>query len=172
MTEVKKKGRGRPKGAPNKPVLKLITERTKLQNNADAYEILCQAEIVAQDDADKASNGLKVFAQRNASIKAILNWIHNPLISSTLPEGKTPFKNNDAPASDLAETSLRFEFKLFKYFVTNQLPIAKREAMWIGMLEGIPAQEAEMIDLIKDGKNPFKHITKDIVQKAFPDITI
>jgi hypothetical protein len=67
---------------------------------------------------------------------------------------------------------LRFEFKLFKYFVTNQLPIAKREAMWIGMLEGIPAQEAEMIDLIKDGKNPFKHITKDIVQKAFPDITI
>jgi len=172
MTAVKKKGRGRPPGAPNKPVLKLITERTKLQNNADAYEILCQAEIVAQEDADKASNGLKVFAERNASVKAILNWIHNPAINSTLPEGKTPFKSNDAPASDLTETSLRFEFKLFKYFVTNQLPMIKREAMWIGMLEGIPAEEAEMIDLIKDGKNPFKHITKDIVKNAFPDITI
>jgi hypothetical protein len=48
----------------------------------------------------------------------------------------------------------------------------KIEAMCIGMLEGIPAEEAEMIDLIKDGKNPFKHITKDIVKNAFPDITI
>lgn len=172
MTEIKPKGRGRPPGAPNKPVLTLITERTKLQNNADAYEILCQAELVAQEDVDKASHGLQVFAQRNAAVKAILNWIHNPLINSTLPEGKTPFKVNTAPASDLAETSLRFEFKLFKYFVTEQLPISKREAMWIAMLEGIPAQEAEMIDLIKDGKNPFKHITKDIVKKAFPDIII
>ena len=47
MTE-KKRGRGRPKGAPNKPKMKLITERVKLQKNADVYEILCQAELVAQ----------------------------------------------------------------------------------------------------------------------------
>ena len=44
MTE--KKGRGRPKGAPNKPKMKLVTERVTLQNDADAYEILCQANIV------------------------------------------------------------------------------------------------------------------------------
>ena len=62
--------------------------------------------------------------------------------------------------------------KLFKYFVTEQLPMVKREHMWIGLLEGIPAKEAEMLDLVKDGKNPFKNITKEIAQKAFPDITI
>ena len=41
MTETTKKGRGRPKGAPNKPKLELITERVELPKDADAYEILC-----------------------------------------------------------------------------------------------------------------------------------
>jgi hypothetical protein len=50
--------------------------------------------------------------------------------------------------------------------------MVKREHMWIGLLEGIPTKEAEMLDLVKDGKNPFKNITKEIAQKAFPDITI
>ena len=48
MTE--KRGRGRPKGAPNKPKMELITERQKLMKNADVYEILCQAEIVAKEN--------------------------------------------------------------------------------------------------------------------------
>ena len=42
MTE-KKRGRGRPKGAPNKPKMDLVTERVNLPNGADVYEILCQA---------------------------------------------------------------------------------------------------------------------------------
>ncbi len=56
MTE-KKRGRGRPKGSPNKPVMELITERVNLTKNADVYEILCQADIVAQEDEDKAAHG-------------------------------------------------------------------------------------------------------------------
>ena len=50
--------------------------------------------------------------------------------------------------------------------------MVKRENMWIGMLEGIPTKEAELIDLVKDGKNPFKNITSDIVKKAFPELNI
>ena len=42
MTEEKKRGRGSPKGAPNKPKMELVTERRTLQNDADVYEILCQ----------------------------------------------------------------------------------------------------------------------------------
>jgi hypothetical protein len=171
MTE-KKRGRGRPKGAPNKPVMELITERQNLTLNADVYEILCQANIVAGEDTDLSVQGLQVFNQRNGAVKPVLQWIHSDAIQSTLPEGVTPYGSNDAPASDLTETSLKFEFKLFKYFVTEQIPMVKRENMWIGMLEGIPSKEAEMMDLIKDGKNPFKNITSDIVAKAFPEINI
>ena len=145
MTE--KRGRGRPKGAPNKPLMKLITERKELLGDADVYEILCQANIVAEESPDLAVQGLQVFNDRNGAIKPVLQWAFDVNINSTLPEGKTPYGQNDAPATDLTETSLRFEHKLFKYFVTEQIPVVKREHMWIGLLEGIPKEEAELIDL-------------------------
>ena len=170
MTE-KKRGRGRPKGAPNKPKLELVTERKKLLNDADVYEIFCQAELVAKEDEDKAANGLKVFNDRNGAVSKILQWVFDDNIKSTLPEGPTPFNKNEAPASDLTETSLRFEFKLFKYFVTEEVPQVRRETMWIELLEGIPTMEAKLIDLVKDGIWPFKNITKSVAEKAFPNIT-
>jgi len=170
MTE--KRGRGRPKGAPNKPLMELITERKELLGNADVYEILCQANIVAEESPELAVQGLQVFNDRNGAIKPVLQWAFDVNINSTLPEGKTPYGSNDAPATDLAETSLRFEHKLFKYFVTEQIPVAKRETMWIGMLEGIPSEEAELIDLVKDGKWPFKNITKEIAKTAFSEINV
>tara|TARA_B100001996_G_scaffold318815_1_gene262481 strand:+ start:424 stop:939 length:516 start_codon:yes stop_codon:yes gene_type:complete len=171
MTE-KKKGRGRPKGAPNKPLMELVTERKELMNDADVYEILCQANIVAEESPELAVQGLQVFNERNGAVKPVLQWAFDKNINSTLPEGKTPYGENEAPASDLAETSLRFEFKLFKYFVTEQIPVVKRENMWIGMLEGIPQKEAELIDLVKDGKWPFKNITKEIAVNAFSEINV
>ena len=69
MTEEKKRGRGRPKGAPNKPVMELITERQNLTMNADVYEILCQAELVAQESEDLAVQGLQVFGSRIGAVK-------------------------------------------------------------------------------------------------------
>ena len=111
----KKRGRGRPKGSPNKPVMDLITERVNLTKNADVYEILCQAEIVAQDDVDKAANGLRVFGESNGAVQRVCQWYFDSNINSTLPEGPTPFNKNDAPASDLTETQLRFEFRKFRY---------------------------------------------------------
>ena len=171
MTE-KKRGRGRPKGSPNKPVMELITERVNLTKNADVYEILCQADIVAQEDEDKAAHGLKVFSETNAAVPRVCQWYFDSKIKSTLPEGATPYNKNDAPASDLTETQLRFEFRKFKYFVTEEVPQVRRETMWIELLEGIPSKEAEMIDLVKDGKWPFKNVTLDIVKKAFPNLTI
>jgi hypothetical protein len=105
-------------------------------------------------------------------VQRVLQWNFDSGINSTLPEGETPYRKNEAPASDLSETSLRFEHKMFKYFVTEQVPQARRESMWIELLEGIPAKEAELMELVKDGKWPFKNITKDVVEKAFPDLTI
>ncbi len=168
MTE--KRGRGRPKGAPNKPKMELITERVRLPKNADVYEILCQADLVAQENEDNAVNGLMTFAQTNGAVEKVLMWAFSDRITSKLPDGKTPYKPNDAPASDLSESALRFEFKKFKYFVTEEVPKTRRETMWIELLESIPAKEAEMIDMVKDKVWPFRNITKEIAQKAFPDV--
>jgi hypothetical protein len=168
MTE-KKRGRGRPKGAPNKPKLELITERVKLTKNADVYEILCQAELVAQTNEDHAVNGLTAFGENNGAVSKVLMWLFNDNIKSLLPAGKTPYNTNDAPAPDLTETQLRFEFRKFKYFVTNEVPQVRRETMWIELLESIPAKEAEVMELVKEKVNPFPHITREIAQKAFPN---
>lgn len=165
-----KRGKGRPKGAPNKPILELVTERRKLFKDADCYEILCQADLVAAENADFAVNGLKYYSGTNGAIKSILRWAFDDNIKSTLPPGETPYKKDDSPESDLAPTSLRFEFKQFKYFVTEQVKQTKREHLWIEMLENIPQMEAKMMDLVKDGRWPFKNITKTIVKKAFPDL--
>ena len=168
MTE-KKRGRGRPKGAPNKPKLELVTERVKLTKNADVYEILCQAELVAQTNEDHAINGLMTFGENNGAVAKVLMWLFNDNIKSLLPVGKTPYTVNDAPGPDLTESQLRFEFRKFKYFVTNEVPQVRRETMWIELLESIPAKEAELMELVKEKTNPFKHITREIAQKAFPN---
>lgn len=167
MTE-KKKGRGRPKGSTNKPLMELSTERRRLTNDASVFAILEQCNLV--EDDDKAANGLQHYAERNGAVLPVLQWIFDKNIVSRLPEGKTPYAPNPAPAEDLTESSLRFEFKKFKYFVNDELKDLKREAMWIELLESIPPMEAEMIDLVKDKKNPFKRITKELVDKAFPDV--
>ena len=170
MTETKKKGRGRPKGAPNKPKLELITKRTELPKDADVYEILCQAELVAKESEDLAAQGIRVFSERNGAVKLVLQWVFDDNINSTLPEGKTPYNRDEAPASDLAQTSLRFESRQFKYFVTEEVPQTRRETMWIQLLEGIPQMEAELMELVKDGVWPFKNITKNVAQKAFHEV--
>jgi hypothetical protein len=168
MTTEKKRGRGRPKGAPNKPKMELVTERINLPNGADVYEILCQANIVAETDVPTAVNGLKIFNDRNGAVSKVLRWLFDKNIHSTLPEGETPYKKNDAPDSQLSETGLKFEFKKFQYFVTEQVPQARRETMWIELLEGMHHKEAELIDLVKDKKNPFPNITKEMASEAFP----
>lgn len=168
MTEEKKRGRGRPKGAPNKPLMELPSERMNLTNNADVWEILGQANLV--EEVDKQAHGLKVYNERNGAVQKVLKWAFDENIKSTLPEGPTPYGQNESPASDLTETSLRFEHKLFKYFVTEELPQTKRESLWIGMLEGIPKREAEMMDLIHQGKFPFKNISEEAVKTAFPQL--
>ena len=119
---MKKKGRGRPKGSPNKPLMELITERANLPKNADVYEILCQAELVAQEDTEKAANGLRVFNNTNGAVQRVIQWAFDSTINSTLPEGPTPFKKNDAPASDLSETSLR-SFKSFPLVKGDRLVV-------------------------------------------------
>ena len=48
----------------------------------------------------------------------------------------------------------------------------KREQMFIQLIEGLSAQEAELICLVKDGKltSKYKRITKAVIQEAFPQI--
>ena len=60
---------------------------------------MCQANIVAGENADNASHGLQVYGATNGAVKPVLQWMFSPNVNSTLPEGKTPYGENQAPAS-------------------------------------------------------------------------
>ena len=92
---------------------------------------------------------------------------------SVMPEGEVPYTPNDAPAGT-DHTRLEHEYKgLYRFFKGGaKLPSLKRESMFVQLLEGLHADEAELLCLVKDGQlsNKYKRITKAVVSEAFPQI--
>lgn len=90
-----------------------------------------------------------------------------------LPEGDVPYTPNDAPVGT-DHTRLEHEYKgLYRFFKGGaKLPSLKRESMFVQLLEGLSAEEAELLVLVKDGKltDKYKRITKAVVSEAFPQI--
>ena len=101
-------------------------------------------------------------------IKQILNLAYNPKIKWLIPEGIPPFKSSK---DDAASTAPRFysEFKKIDKFLNigpyPNLAPARREKIFIEMLEYLHPDDAVLICNIKDGKLP---IEKSLVEEAFP----
>ena len=92
-----------------------------------------------------------------------------------MPEGEVPFNPNDAPVGT-DHTRLESEYRgLYRFFKGGdpKLGRTKREQMFIQLLEGLSAEEAELLILCKDGNlnDKYKRITKAVVSEAFPSIT-
>ena len=94
-------------------------------------------------------------------------------VVSMLPEGDVPYTPNDAPVGT-DHTRLEQEYRgLYRFFKGGaKLPGLKRESMFVQLLEGLSAEEAELLCLVKDGRmnNKYKRITKAVISEAFPSI--
>ena len=95
-------------------------------------------------------------------------------ITSMLPEGDVPYTPNDAPVGT-DHTRLEQEYRgLYRFFKggDNRLPALKRESMFVQLLEGLSAEEAELLVLCKDGRlgDKYKRITKAEISEAYPSI--
>jgi hypothetical protein len=90
-----------------------------------------------------------------------------------LPEGDVPYTPNDAPVGT-DHSRLEQEYRgLYRFFKGGmKLPQLKRESMFVQLLEGLSAEEAELLVLVKDGRmtEKYKRITKAVVAEAFPSI--
>ena len=91
-----------------------------------------------------------------------------------MPEGEVPFNPNDAPVGT-DHTRLESEYRgLYRFFKggDNRLKPLKRESMFVQLLEGLSAEEAELLCLVKDGNlnDKYKRITKAVISEAFPSI--
>tara|TARA_B100000035_G_scaffold228116_1_gene196435 strand:- start:24 stop:458 length:435 start_codon:yes stop_codon:yes gene_type:complete len=116
----------------------------------------------------------KLLVKYNTNaLRALLIANFDDSIVSMLPPGEVPYTPNDAPEGT-EHTVLEKEYrKLYLFFKggSSTLKQSKREELFIQMLEGLSAGEAEVLCLVKD-KNLGKRwkITRACVEEAFPTI--
>jgi hypothetical protein len=108
-------------------------------------------------------------------------------IRFTFPSGKTPYTESDQPKGINHQMLYREHKMLEKFIVKDVAPGVtvfgcsggqrpriqplKKEAMWIQLLESLHADEADLLDLVKDKKLSDRYkITKQNVIDAFPEL--
>ena len=124
---------------------------------------------------------------KSAALTKVLLCNFAKCISFMFPEGKTPFEANEAPAG-IDHQMLVKEHRLLEKFIKKTQPNGvvvygcsgntkpnikqlKKESLWIQLLESLHADEAEILDLIKDKKLTDRYkITKQNVIEAFPEL--
>ena len=191
-----------PAKAKAKPRVKVDAEvkpapaTNSLPVNPFIFEILELAS--AQKTNAKKVEVLKNY--EDPSIKTVFVWNFDASIVSLLPPGPVPYGETNAQttfAGTLSEniakeaaggesatgqdldgrnkTSIRHEYKNFYHFVkggNNTLTTARREMIFIIMLQGLHPKEAELLCLIKDKDLQSKYsVSLENVKQAYPNMT-
>ena len=115
---------------------------------------------------------LKVLKEHDSEpLRQVLKGAFDPNIEWLLPPGDVPYKVNDAPLGT-EHTVLSQEAKRLYLFAKggdNRLSNTKRETLFIQMLEGLNAEEAEFLVIVvnKRVNNEYKGFTANLVKEAF-----
>ena len=116
---------------------------------------------------------LKVLKDHDSvPLRQILKGAFDPKIEWLLPKGDDiPYNKNDAPIGT-EHTLLNQEAKRLYLFTKggdNTLSQNKRETLFIQMLEGLSAQEADFLVTVVNKKvnNKYKGFTANLVKEAF-----
>ena len=127
---------------------------TKVNNAKDKPK---KIEVLRKYD----TNELRMFLKGAFDEK--LEWL--------MPEGKPPYKPNEAPIGT-EHTWLKQEVKRMFHFLKGgnpQLSQMKRDTMFIQMLEGLCDEEAKLLIQVKDKElnKHYKGLTANLVKEAF-----
>ena len=126
-------------------------------------------------NAKTKAEKIKILRENNTvALRQLMIINFDESVISLLPEGDVPYTPNDAPVGT-DHTRLEQEYRgLYRFFQggDGKLPALKRESMFVQLLEGLAAEEAELLVLVKDGQmnKSYKRITKAVISEAFPQI--
>ena len=115
---------------------------------------------------------LKVLQDHDSiALRQVLKGAFDSKIEWLLPKGDVPYKVNDAPLGT-DHTILGQEAKRLYLFVKggdNTIKQSQRELLFIQMLEGLSADEAEFLVAVVNNKinNKYKGFTANLVKEAF-----
>jgi len=116
----------------------------------------------------------KILQENNSqALRSLFIWNYDDSVVTLLPEGDVPYRKNPA-AKGLDHTYLENEQRKFAYFVKGGMNVSnmKREEIFIGLLETLHAEEAEVLCAVKDKalQKKYTRISKTLVQETFPNI--
>ena len=105
------------------------------------------------------------------ALRMICKASFDPNIVWELPTGDVPYRQNDAPEGT-EHTLLQQEVRTLYHFIKGgnpQLGQYKREMMFVQMLEGLHADEAELLIAAKDKRlhRKYKGLSDNVVKEAF-----
>ncbi len=109
----------------------------------------------------------------NQTLLHILQWALHKDIVWGLPEGKPPFTPSQAVGT---EGMLYKEARRLYLFLTPEsggnpdLSQPRREYLFIQLLESLTPKEAELLCSVKDKVLPYKQLTYNLVNRAFPGL--
>ena len=115
---------------------------------------------------------LKILQEHDSvPLRQVLKGAFHPDIEWLLPPGDVPYTANDAPVGT-EHTVLSQEAKRLYLFTKggdDSLSNTKREVLFIQMLEGLCAEEAEFLVTVVNKKvnNKYKGFTANLVKDAF-----
>ena len=126
-------------------------------------------------NATKKADKIRILHENSSKeLKAVLGYTYDPNVEWLLPEGDPSYKPLEKSLDQ--EYGLAQESRKFYLFVKGITPAqrnltqAKRESLYIGMLESIDPDDAKLLIGMKDGKLPYKGITRKLVAETFPTI--
>lgn len=114
-------------------------------------------------------------SQSSLPLRDIIKGGFDESIQFNIPAGAPPYKKDDAPVGH-QPSSLHAQTRKFKYFVKgglgDRINPARRELMFINILESVHPDEAELVIAMKDKKlkGRYKGITKALCAEAFPSL--
>ena len=112
--------------------------------------------------------------RENLATKILLQLNYHPDAKWLLPPGAPPYE--PAKEGDMTSNSFHYEVKKLDYYTDpsphplSDLPMLRREAMFVGLLERLDPQDAEMMIAIKDKKLSYKGLTYKLVKDTWPDL--
>ena len=115
---------------------------------------------------------LKILKENDTiPLRQVCKGAFDPNIEWLLPPGDVPYTANDAPIGT-EHTLLQQEAKRLYLFIKggdNSLSNTKRETLFIQMLEGLSADEADFLVTVVNKKvnNKYKGFTANLVKDAF-----
>jgi len=129
-------------------------------------------EVIEKVKAIKTKEEKINFLRQNETwaLKDILKGSYDPTIEWLIPKGPPPFEVN-LPQS--TPTTLLKQNTQFRYFVKGgpgqKMMKAKREQIYLALLEGIHPKDAELV-ISMISKKSVKGIPKKIAKEAFPGL--